>query len=266
MGKPAKDKRNGKYRYRITYQGKRVFCPLNTTDKREAEHVAYAIDRAVQDLNTGIRSVPDGVDVIEWICSGGTVVPKPGHRYTLAQLIDSYKDNLPRNAKADNTMRTECTHFKHLVAHFGPRALLTAINTESVNKYLKARSDRDPATVGKELATLNLLWLYATRINWVTGPSPTKGVKLPKKPQKERFRTFAEILDELPHTDESKHADLWECCFLDKTEMSQFIKHVRTLAKPSYISVMILTAVFTGARRSEIMRSQNEIGTYLATC
>lgn len=256
MGTPAKDPRNGKYRYRITYQGRRVFCPLNTTDRREAEHLAYSIDRTIQDLSKGLKTVPEGIDVIDWICSGGTIAPKPPERHTLGQLIASYQENLPRNAKAENTLRTEQTHFKHLVSHFGSRCALTSLDSEAVNKYVKTRIDRDPETISKELATLNLLWSYATRMKWVNALSPTKGVKLPKKPQKERFRTLTEIQEEMLHTDESNHSDLWECCFLDKDEMSEFITHVKSLKKPAYLAPMILMAVFTGARRSEIMRSQ----------
>lgn len=50
---PSKDARTGAYRYRLVYQGRQIFCRLDTKSKREAEALAYSIDRAIHDLETG---------------------------------------------------------------------------------------------------------------------------------------------------------------------------------------------------------------------
>jgi len=256
VAKPKKDERTGTYRYRPVLNGKQIFCHLDTTNEREAIALAYNIDRAIFDYENGLRVVPDGVSVLDWVRSGGTKLPAIHEQHTFGELIESYRDSVPVGAKADSTMSTERTHLKHLAAHFGTKTTLQRIDTQAVEAYVKSRKDRDPVTLKKELSTLGLLWRHGERLGWVTGRVPTKGVRLPKKRQKERFRTYAEIVELLPTVSEKQHGDLWECCVLLGNEVKEFLDHVRTITDPTYAAAMVTAAAFTGARRSELMRSR----------
>lgn len=256
MAKPQKNKQTGTYRYRPVLNGKQIFCHLDTTNEREAIALAYNIDRAIFDYEHGLRVVPDGVSVLDWVRSGGTKQATTDEQHTFSELVESYRDSVPRGAKADSTISTERTHLKHLLAHFGQKTVLQRIDTMAVEAYVKSRKDRDPVTLKKELSTLNLLWRHGERLGWVGSKVPTKGVRLPKKRQKERFRTYTEIVELLPTVDEDQHDDLWECCFLTGSEIKEFLGHVSKVAKKPYWVGMVYTAAFTGARRSELMRSR----------
>jgi integrase len=50
--------------------------------------------------------------------------------------------------------------------------------------------------------------------------------------------------------------DLWDCLWLDRKEVREFLEHVRQAGAPTYLHPMVCFAAYTGARRSELCRSQ----------
>ncbi len=53
-----------------------------------------------------------------------------------------------------------------------------------------------------------------------------------------------------------KQADLWDCLYLSMEELARLVAHVEEKAGFPFIHPMFCFAVYTGARRSELMRSQ----------
>src|SRR5208282_3608223 len=56
-------------------------------------------------------------------------------------------------------------------------------------------------------------------------------------------------------TDTAK-SNLWESLFLDLSQVQELLAHVQGTARRPYVYPMFCVAAFTGARRSEILRSQ----------
>jgi integrase len=73
-----------------------------------------------------------------------------------------------------------------------------------------------PETIKKELATLRLIWNWAVDRGYLSGPAPTKGVKLPKRADKPPFMTRSEIEQKLRRggLTEEQVKTLWESLFL----------------------------------------------------
>jgi integrase len=92
----------------------------------------------------------------------------------------------------------------------------------------------------------------------VEGPFPNRGLKYPKTREKPRFQTWQEIKTQIEEGDltEDKQRDLWDCLFLSTEDIEELLKHVKSNARHPFIYPMFVTAAHTGARRSELLRSQ----------
>jgi integrase len=81
----------------------------------------------------------------------------------------------------------------------------------------------------------------------------------PKSDEKYPFMTYEEIMPVVSRTtDEEEISKLWESLFLMKEEIGEVLDDVDANARCSYIYPMVVLAAHTGARRSEILRSQRE--------
>ena len=72
------------------------------------------------------------------------------------------------------------------------------------------------------------------------------------------FQTFDEITLQIEQgdlTQEQQH-ELWECLYLRTNEIDELLRHVRENALHTFHYPMFVAAAHTGARRSELMRSQ----------
>ena len=113
-------------------------------------------------------------------------------------------------------------------------------------------------TIRKELVTLGTVWRWATTVPLVTGTFPNRGLRYPKSDEKPLFRTIEEIeyqisADSLAGDDADR---LWECVYLRQHEIVELLGHIRGRKDlPAFVYPMIATAAYTGARRSELMRS-----------
>lgn len=130
-----------------------------------------------------------------------------------------------------------------------------------LQKYADARARETwrgkaigPDTVKKELATFRAIWNWAAERGHLSAPAPVKGVRLAKPDEKPPFMTWAEI--EAAIVRGSKPEELWPCLFLDVAQVEGLLGHVRDAARWPFIYPMFAFAAYTGARRSEILRSK----------
>jgi integrase len=92
----------------------------------------------------------------------------------------------------------------------------------------------------------------------IEGEFPDRGLKFPKTREKPRFHTWDEITDKIKAgglTDEDQQ-DLWDCLFLSNDEITELLGYVKSNARHTLIYPMFVMAAHTGARRSEMLRSQ----------
>jgi integrase len=115
-----------------------------------------------------------------------------------------------------------------------------------------------PDTVKKEVATFRLIWNWAVSQDYLTGPAPTKGLKYPKTEQKLPFMTRKDIekIANRGGLTEQQQKALWNCLFLTSKQVQEVLDHVIQVAEHPFIFPMFVFAAHTGARRSEILRSQ----------
>jgi integrase len=115
-----------------------------------------------------------------------------------------------------------------------------------------------PVTVRKEVATFRLIWNWAVTQGHVTGPAPTKGLRYPKIEEKPPFMTRGQIEKIIKRggLTEKQQGSLWECLILESKDVQEVLDHVKEAAQHPFIYPMFVFAAHTGARRSEIVRSQ----------
>lgn len=159
------------------------------------------------------------------------------------------------------------THRNNLLRVLGDSILVDAIDLSSLDDYCKKRRQEkgqrnrqiSATTIRKELVTLRHVWQWGKKRNKVETDLPSiRDVKLPKTIERPPFQTYDEIVQQIEREDLSpeQQDELWECLYLRRTEIDELLQHVREQTQYSFLYPMIVTAAHTGARRSELMRSQ----------
>ena len=138
------------------------------------------------------------------------------------------------------------------------------MSLEVLQRYVQERrkgrglrgKDLSPATIKKEIVTLNSIWIWAAHMDYVKGVLPKRGLRFPKTDEKPPFQTWEEIEYQIKTGSLSKAEadDLWDCLFLTLPEIKVLLEDVKQLARFDFIYPMIAFAAHTGARRSELMR------------
>jgi integrase len=94
----------------------------------------------------------------------------------------------------------------------------------------------------------------------VTSKFPAVELVYPKEQQAEPFRTYAQIEEIIARggLDERRIRELWDSLFLDPKQIQEVLEIVRTKTYASWLFPFLVTAAYTGARRSELFRSRRE--------
>jgi len=136
-----------------------------------------------------------------------------------------------------------------------------------VNKRLSEKWRKKPIsgrTIDKELVTFRQIWQWARLRGHAKGSCPIideqgkRIVSIPKRAEKERFQTWQQITRRINREslNTKQAASIWESLFLDEQNVADLLEHVREHASQPFIYPMFAFAAYTGARRSEIIRSQ----------
>lgn len=260
---------SGIYRVRFRYNGRNYYRSLETNNQKTATTMAGAIDETLALLKMGKIVIPEDVeDAGAWIVSGGKVTAKPKVKevHTLKDVVDDYFASTPAGAKSANSIATERTHLDHFIEILKGSTLIDSIGVAELQNYVTKRSKEkgirgrkvQPETIRKEMVTFGTMRRWAKARGWCEGEIDRKAIKLPKGMEKAPFRTWAEIeaiVEKGGLTDEEQR-DLWDCLFLDEKEVNTFLAFVEKNGKAPWLHPALAIAAFTGARRSEIMRSE----------
>ena len=266
MASIQKVKNSSKYTIRFRFQGRNVHRSLGTGDRRKAAGICSRIEETLQLLESGRIEVPNGADPIEFIFSDGKQPQKPAKikSLSLSKLHATYQEKLPAGSKEASLLYGEEIHLKHLKRHLGPGRKVQGISKADLQNYVSSRLKEkyhdkpiQPDTVQKELVTFRMLWNWGVGEGLLTGPCPAKHVVLPLTDEKPSFMTRYEIeaiiaRGGLTTADETR---LWEAVYLDTSEISQVLEHVRQSARHPFIYPMVVFVAHTSARRSESVRS-----------
>jgi len=248
--------------------GKLFKRSLKTTDEGKAKILLGRANANLSDLELGRLELPADADILTFLLTDGRkTTAKPRPIATLAKVCEEYLASLPQGAKAETTLATEQVHIRHFRSVLGDgrsfRALTTADLQEYVSKRSRAKGRRgEPVkggTIEKEMGTFSALWSWAAQRGIVEGPFPANGLQFPKDDDKPHFQTRDEIERQITRGGLSPEqiAVLWECLYLRVQEVEAILSHVKKAAQPFLYPMFCFTA-YTGARRSEILRSQIE--------
>ena len=105
---------------------------------------------------------------------------------------------------------------------------------------------------------MSIVWTYAQDEDIVDSPFPGRRLRLPKPGAKPPFQTkeqIERILNTRSHTAQERK-EIWQRVFLTLGEIEHFLDHVEQTADYPFIYPMFVMAAHTGARRSELIRSQ----------
>jgi len=225
------------------------------------------VKETIRDISRGRLLVPGDADPGQFILSDGKVLKKaetPKVR-TLDDLFRIYETSLPDGAKEETTRTGEQIHMKHLRRHLGGGKQLQGMKPCDLQSYIVRRAKDtwnskqiSGATIKKEITTFRLIWNWAREQGHLTVDVPVKGLQYPKRDEREPFKTFAEIEQRIARgglTDAEANS-AWECLYLTRDEIDAALQHVKEHCRYPFIYPMIAFAAYTGARRSEILRSR----------
>jgi integrase len=238
------------------FGGQRHTIKLGAISKKEAEGKAREVEMKLLRLSQGLITVPEGIDLRQFMFMDG-MAPKletVSRSLTLKALEEKYTEAMRSSLEA-STLQGIQIHFKHLCRILGSTLLVPGITMGTLQTYINERSKErtrtktliSPATIKKELISLRTAWNWAVSMTWLKGRYPTRGLKYPKGDQKPPFMTY----DEVKRTGAS-----WESLYLQPHEVKDLLGYARDHSTTQWIYPMLVTAAYTGARRSELIRAK----------
>lgn len=261
------DSASGLYRVRFRLDGIHYKRSIKTRDKKEAQAIVSRIRDTIRLINRGRLEIPYDADPAVFVLSDGkrksnTTVLK---FRTISSLLDGYRQSLPPGTKEASTLEAEDRHIKHLKRHLKPSCVVQSLTLTDMQKYVEKRSNENwrnkpigPDTIKKELTTFRYIWNWGVRHGHLFGHAPIKGIDLPKTDEKSPFMTWDEVtrVIDRDHPSDAQKKELWDCLFLRSSEIEQLLQYVQSASLHDFIYPMFVIAAHTGARRSEILRSE----------
>ena len=155
--------KNGLFHVRFRYAGKQFKRSIKTRDPMAARAAQAAVEVTLYRLLTGQVHCPTGVDLGDFIVSGGTLAapaappmapPSTGH------LIDEYLAAMKSTA-AESYYNTQAIHLRHLCRGLGRKAEQPCdqLSFRDLDRHLRERLViRTPTTVSNERVTIKLFF------------------------------------------------------------------------------------------------------------
>ncbi len=114
---------SGNFHVCFRFGGTRFKRSLGTKNKREAESLAGRIEVNIRLVERGIRDIPEGADVPQFLLSDGKRTEKPRVKKTLrlSDLFDEFFGSLPDGNLEESTlygMHIHHRHFERLLGKF----------------------------------------------------------------------------------------------------------------------------------------------------
>ncbi len=241
---------------------------LKTKNERAAGAACARIEDNIRLLEMGRLTIPSGANVASYLLSDGKLTgqPETPNSVSLGKLFAEYRESLPVDSLEPETLRVARIHTGHIERVLGSRFLLERITLQTLQEYVVKRSkDKgkngktlSATTIRKELSTFRTVWTWAISMKYVSQPFPNQNLRFPKTTDKPPFQTRTEIerrvaLGGLTDADRN---DLWDCLFLRIAEIDEMLDHLKQHSEYDFLYPMAVLAAHTGARRSELVRSQ----------
>lgn len=257
----AISKKGDAYYCAFRYGGKRYYFTIGKVLERVARAKSVEVDQTLTLLQQGRIELPENVDLADFVAAGGKApaISVSPESMTARQIFDDYLKTHSNGTIEENSLLTLRTHLSQMTSSLGERFRLQKLTLLDLQKHVDKRQKNgiSTVTIKKEITTLRSCWNWAVNGKRLNGAFPGKGLRLPKEEEKEPFRSFEEIESILRNEkpDVLRTESLWEALYLTRSEVTEFLAHVRDHATLPWVYPMIAFAAFTGARRSEMLRS-----------
>ncbi len=262
------DKRTGHFKVGFRIGEQKFKKSLETKDRSEAAAAKGTVEQTILALERGWTTIPLGIDVGDFLLSGGRMVSKPVVQrvMTVRELFDAYFGSLPEGSLEELTIAGMRNHESQLYRVLGESFAIQLLTSGDLQRYVEKRSkDRGrrgrkvkPATIKKAIVTLRTVWNWGVKNGHVSGRFPNQGLKYPKATEKPPFQTWKEIEQQIARggLTAAEQADLWDCVFLTLPEIEELLSYVKEHARQPFVYPMFAFATHTGGRRSEMVRSR----------
>ena len=259
-------------RFFFRYRRKQYNRVEKVENRQHAERLLAIVEETILDLERGKLVLPADVDVKTFIMTGGKVEKRPepvsdpfqpaDEPATIASVFETYFDTLTVGSKASNSIRTEEIHSRHFKRVLGGGRRFDALSVDVLQKYVDKRVKQGVVrdTIHKELSTLRIVWTWAQKRKHVTVPLAWRiaDLTLPKAHEKPPFQTWDQIARKIARgvLTAEQQAELWESLWLDEAQTLDCLAWVKENARHAFLYPMFAFAAYTGARRSELIRSE----------
>jgi integrase len=259
---------SGQFHIRFRIGSRKFKRSLKTKNESEAETRRIRLEETLRLVESGRLTVPAKVDVATYLLSDGQLEQPLAVPDTvgLEELFGEYTGSLPEASMEANSLYTAKIHMKHLRRILRAGFVATDLSLSDLQEYIRKRSTEkgirgrrvSPTTIKKELTTFSSVWSWARLHGYVDGPFPNTGLRYPKTEEKPPFQTWKTIENQIARggLSDEEQKDLWDCLFLSAKEITDLLAHVAASNQMPSLHPMCCMAAFTGARRSEILRSQ----------
>jgi integrase len=267
------DPKTGRARLFFRYNGRQLNRTINVPTDRAADNARALVEETIQDLKRGKLAMPADADPADFLLSGGKVVTKPRpvetqeaatEVRTLGQVFATYAEMLTPGSKESNSLCTEAIHRRHFVRLIGEGAIFETLGIDKIQKYVDTRAKEGVVreTIRKELSTLRVIWGWAQKRRHVSDVAnwKMKDLTFPKSTEKPPFQTWTQIERKVARggLSESQQAELWASLWLDQSQTLECLGYVREHSGRPFLHAMFAFAAYTGARRSEMIRSERD--------
>jgi integrase len=265
----------GWYRIVFRYGEQKYQRALDTQDQNEAEGQKARLEENLKLLKRGRLAYNPGDDLVTLLLSDGKLnaqpeVQRPVH---LKEFFDEFKNGRPPG-KEHNTTYTEDIHIKHLLRLLGERTRIAEVPGK-LQDYVTSRAQEQghrgkpvsQVTIKKELGTLSSVWnRWGMRKKLVPAPLSLKDLDYPKTRERPPFQTWEQIERKIARgkLSDLEQKEQWGSLFLTVPEVEQLLADVEAAkgrqkgSQHPCVYPMFAFAAFTGARRSEMLRSRVE--------
>jgi integrase len=259
---------SGNYHISFRFGGRKFKRSLGTKKAEEATGRRVRLEENVRLVEAGRLDLPPDADVPAFLLSDGKLfgAQRISSFLRLKELLDAFFESLPDGNLEETTIRGMHIHRRHLIRHLGENFPIQRLTVGDLQRYTNARSTEkairgrrvSASTIKKEIVTLRGVWNWAVDQGRLKGGFPKNGLRLPKLSEKPPFQTWAEIERQIERgrLSEAQQAELWECLFLTLPEIDELLAFVKQSGRQPFVYPMFVFAAHTGARRSEMVRSE----------
>lgn len=263
------EKRSKTYRAIFYYGGQRFTRSLKTKSERAAAASIARLEDNVRRAELGLMAVPDGVDIASYFLSDGRLESKPEAPtvHSMQALFKNYFASIPEDSLEECSKKGMKIHIRHLERIVGKNTNVHSLEAAELQHYIVERAKENgirgrkvsSATIKKELVTFRTVWNWSVNMGILKKRFPNRGLRYPKLQEKPSFQTISEIKERIASVQltEAEEADLWDSVFLTLPEISKVLDYVKKSPNAlPFVYPMVAFAAHTGARRSEMIRSQ----------